>query len=225
MSKALYVGTWMDRRESWLGCFKILSIKQGIEKNQQFSQMELNFVDSYWGCVVETNDGFFLVMAQTIWMYCVSKLKREMFFLTMVIQVCMPNWLCMPGGHLWVGHITVISRISLEQYLLDIRLQGDCHWHVIGHEMRSCLNYLIYPPGNKFISPTVWHYWKWCSFFWKVGYMLVSLDICWIYISLDLTKAQKHNIFSQTLHIAGKFIYISHVVHCYPDILGWTMFC
>lgn len=124
----------------------------------------------------------------------------------------MPNWLRMPGGHLWVGHITLISIISLEQYLLDIRLQGDCHWHVIGREIRSCLNYLIYAPGNEFISPTVWHYWRWFSFFWKVGYMLVSLDICWIYISLDLTKAQqKHNILSQTLHIAGKFTGIPNI--------------
>ena len=39
--------------------------------------------------------------------------------------------------------------------------------------------------------------------------MLVSLDICWIYVSLDLTKAQQHNIFSQTLHIAGNL----HIPH------------
>lgn len=136
----------------------------------------------------------------------------------------MPNWLRMPGGHLWVGHITLISIISLEQYLLDIRLQGDCHWHVIGREIRSCLNYLIYAPGNEFISPTVWHYWRWFSFFWKVGYMLVSLDICWIYISLDLTKAQKHNILSQTLHIAGEIYRNPTWSNWYPDILGWTMF-
>ena len=54
--------------------------------------------------------------------------------------------------------------------------------------------------------------------------MLVSLDICWIYISLDLTKAQKHNILSQTLHIAGEIYRNPTWSNWYPDILGWTMF-